>query len=554
MWAQIFNLAADEDVIFQYGLPTMMSESIWSKNTYGKWKLMRPSDTMSAIQWRSYSTKKAIISTCKAWHRIAAELLFRCLFFHEPRNLLSLCETLSSSSSEASTISSSLGWWTKRIHVCRYNRSTTMEKLDKALISIIKHCPNLEIFIVDVPMGETFGPVADGLSRYALKSLRTVHWNVSCELLPKVIWALDSLPSIICAHIDFESKPDEDSETVPLGAASDLHISLPHLQQLTLSGFFGQFLEEATGWSIPALRCVSFDCRNHRTDQPDAIGFLTPHGSKLTFLDLNCIPPLDVPTILDLCPSLTTFSFNADWRLQPPGEEVEAPRSLTIAHATNVPMSTLVVTPHQNIMTIGLHGLMYAFGVGYAASMAQLDPLSSHIIRRSNDLNIAALNRVNFPKLQTVRALSRAMLNDLNEADGPSETEGGVKRYDMWWEMLTRNGIRLEDCTGALLGTLPMDDDDEDDDDDDDDESEYVSAEEFDDDEEDEEEGEEDDGEEEEWELDIPPVPELGGPQVAELRQLLAECRAMAETREPSIFTPMFAAMEGMPGLPPPSP
>ncbi|KAG5643028.1 hypothetical protein DXG03_001640 [Asterophora parasitica] len=536
IWAQIFDLAADEDVIFQYGLPTMHSQSLWHKNLRGKWEVRRPTDAMNAIQFNSYATKKAIISTCKSWHEIGAELLFRCLFFHEPRNLLSLCETLESSSSTASTISSSLGWWTKRIHVCRYNRSTTMKNLDQALISIVKHCPNLGIFIVDVPMGDTFGPVADTLATYALKSLRTVHWNVSCELLPKVIWALDYLPSVMCAHIDFESKhEDEDSESVPLGSAGGLQICLPYLQQLTLSGFFGQFLEEATEWSLPSLRCVSFDCRNHRTDQPDALGFLAPHGSKLTFLDLNCIPPLDVPSILALCPELTTFSFNADWRLQPPGAEVPIPGSLAVAYAIDHLMSVIVNEPHLNITTIGLHGLLYAFDVGYAARVAKEDQLPSHIIRRSNDLNVAALNLVNFPKLKTVRTLSRAMLADLNEANGPSEDEG-MQRYDAWWAMLMEAGIRLEDCTGALLGTLPDDEEDdlEEDGDDDSDEDE-----------------ESDEEEEEGEELDIPPLPQVGGPALAELRQLLAECRAMEATREPLMFTSMFADMPGMPPLPP---
>ncbi|KAF8067966.1 hypothetical protein FPV67DRAFT_1416302 [Lyophyllum atratum] len=532
IWAHIFDLAADEDVIFQYGLPTMMSESTWSKNAFGRWTLRRPSEAINLVQRRSYATKKAIISTCKAWHRIGAELLFRCLFFNEPSNLLSLCEALDSSSSEISNISSSLGWWTRRIHVCRYSRSTTMANLDNALISIIKHCPNLDIFIIDVPMGDTFGPVADALATYALKSLRTVHWNVSCELLPKVIWALDSLPSIICARIDFESKVDEDSESIPLGSASGLHISLPHLQQLSLCGFFGQFLEEATEWSIPSLRCVSFDCGNHRFDQPDAVGFLTAHGSELTFIDLNCIPTLDVPRILDLCPKLTTFSFNGDWRLHPSEEDAQASGSLTVAMATKEPMSTLVNEPHPNITTIGLHGLMYAFGVGYAAEYSASNPLQCHIIRHSNDLNFAALNSANFPKLHTVRTLSRAMLNDLNDANGPSEEDGGVERYDKWWDMLVRSGIRLEDCTGALLGTLPMDEGEQED--------------EKDSEEEDEEASDDDEQDDDEWELDIPPVPQAGGSQVTELRQLLEECRAMAETREPSIFTGMFAEMEGM--------
>ncbi|KAG6811182.1 hypothetical protein H0H92_008622 [Tricholoma furcatifolium] len=529
IWAHIFDIAADEDVIFQYGLPTMMSESIWVKGLTSKWALRRPSDSLNYIQRSSYATKKAIISTCKSWHKIATELLFRCLFFNEPKNLLSLCEILDSVSSAATTISSSLGWWTKRIHVCRYTRSTTMAGLDKALNSIIQRCPNLEIFIVDVPMGETFGPVADTLATYTLKSLRTVHWNVSCELLPKVIWALDSLPSIIVAQIDFDSKSHEDLENVPLGSASDLQISLPHLQQLSLRGLFSQFLEEATGWTFPSLQCLSLDSINHRTDIPDVSAFLAAHGSELTFLDLNCIPTLDVPEILDLCPKLLSFSFNADWRLQPPDEAMPADGSLTVHMATNEAMSTLVYTPHPNIEVIGIHGLMYAFGVGYAAQYAAEDPLRAHVIGRSNDLNIAALNKTNFPRLHTVRALSRAMLSDLNDADGPSE-EGGMERYDKWWDMLTAQGIRLEDCTGALLGTLPKDEDVEPEDEDagsDDDMYE-------------EDEGSDGDLEEEE-EIERELIPQWrAGHGIAELRDLLDQCRMMELTREPSIFAPMF--------------
>ncbi|KAG6910726.1 hypothetical protein DXG01_008257 [Tephrocybe rancida] len=472
---------------------------------------------------------------------MTTELMFRCLFFNEPKNLLSLCEILNSSTSVATTISSSLGWWTKRIHVCRHTRSTTMEGLDEALNAIIKHCPNLEIFIVDVPMGETFGPVADTLATYTLKSLRTVHWNVSCELLPKVIWALDSLPSIICAHIDFESKSGEDSENVPLGSASDLQISLPHLQQLSLRGLFGQFLEEATGWTFPSLQCLSVDSVNHRTDQPDVVAFLTAHGAELTFLDLNCIPTLDVPEILDLCPKLITFSFNADWRLQPPGEAMPASGSLAAAMASTEAASTLVHTPHPNIMMIGLHGLMYAFGVGYAAQYAAEEPLRAHVIGRSNDLNVAALNKANFPRLQCVRALSRAMLSDLNDADGPSE-EVGMARYDKWWDMLTGEGIRLEDCTGALLGTLPKDEDLEGEG--------AEDEEEYEEDEDEEDEDSDGDWEEEEevWELVLPPAPQQPGHSISELRDLLDQCRMMAQTREPSIFTPMFAEVEDIGG------
>lgn len=421
-----------------------------------------------------------------------------------------------------------------------------MADLEDALVSVIRHCPNLEIFIVDWPMGETFGPVADALVTYAVKSLRVVHWHVPSNGLAKVIWALSALPFIIAGHIHFgaPTPDDEDSADAHLGAASNVNLTLPHLQQLSLRGHCQEFVEQAAGWTIPLLKNMTFDCGSLRTEMPDIVSFLKTHGAQLYFLDVNCIPPFDVRTILDLCPMLSAFCFNADWRVQQPGEEVPAPGSITMAHATDsLMMSKLVNNPHPNISMIGLHGLMYAFGVGVAAEVATNEPLMAHIIRSSNDLNMTALNRHNFPNLQFVRAVSWQMLSELNEADGPSAEDGGMMRYDKWWDILTRSGIQLEDCTGQPLGTLPMDeeeeeeeeDSDEEEDDDDDDDDEYEDEE---DEYEDSDEYEDDD--EEEWEFDIPPMPQEGGGHVDELRQLLEECRAMAEEREEPMFPPMM--------------
>jgi hypothetical protein len=374
-----------------------------------------------------------------------------------------------------------------------------MDDMENALISIIRQCPNLEIFVVDWPMGSTFGPVADALATFCSRSLRTVHWNVPAAASPKVIWALDSLPYILAAHVDFEVPADE---TVNLGAASNVHLTLPNLQQLSLRGYFQEFLEQATGWSIPALKNVAFDCGNSRSDQPDAVEFLTYHGAELIFLDLYCIPPLDVPQILDLCPLLTTFTFNADWRFTAPEDDV------------NEGVSTLVYRPHENITHIGCHGLLYAFGVGYAATYATVEPFRSHMIRRTNDRNFAALNRHNFPALKCVRVLSRTVLSDLNAADGPEQT--CLERWDRWWGQCVRQGSRLEDCTGALLGTLPEDDDSDDEDEDAEDGDSFLL-------------GEDEDGLGFRFRV---PIPRRDDEPVSELRQLLEECRQMAVGRD----------------------
>src|SRR5262249_24446128 len=123
-------------------------------------------------------------------------------------------------------------------------------------------------------------------------------------------------------------------------------------------------------------------------------------------------------------------AFNLDWRLASDDD-----------HAT-----ILVNRPHEYITHIGCHGLLYAFGVGYAATYASVEPLRSHMIRIANDRNFDALTRINFPALKCVRVLSTTVLSDLNAADGPEAS--CFERWERWWDQCAHQGIRLEDCTG----------------------------------------------------------------------------------------------------------
>jgi hypothetical protein len=62
LWSHIFDLAADEDVIFYPGLQTSMAQSTWSKSPWSSWTVRTPQDTINIIQRRSYATKKVRIS------------------------------------------------------------------------------------------------------------------------------------------------------------------------------------------------------------------------------------------------------------------------------------------------------------------------------------------------------------------------------------------------------------------------------------------------------------------------------------------------------------
>jgi hypothetical protein len=73
---------------------------------------------------------------------------------------------------------------------------------------------------------------------------------------------------------------------------------------------------------MPSLRILSIDSGISQCGTPDVVALLTNRDLNLVILDLNLNvePPVAVPTILDIiCPALTTFTFNADRRINPTG-------------------------------------------------------------------------------------------------------------------------------------------------------------------------------------------------------------------------------------------
>jgi len=368
-----------------------------------------------------------------------------------------------------------------------------MDDMEHVLVSIIRRCPNLELFVVNWSISTSFNSIISALYTHCSRSLRTVHLHVPPKALAKVIRMLEALPRLVAVQLEFDGTMPE---SVNLGSVYGIALELPKLEQLSLRGCFQDFIEQATDWMFPSLKDLSLDFLHYRDDFPDIIQFLACHGSDLHFLDISCELSLDVATILDLCPSLTTFCFGMDWLLQ---TAESFPFRVVMTHR-----------PHPNITTIGCHQLQHAFGVGYSGEYATVDPLATSLIRRKNDMNFEALNKQNFPKLQRVRVLNRMLLRDLENADGPHQS--CFERWERWWDQCARQGIRLEDCTGSPLGTLPP----------------KSERDESQDGEDAEEEVDEDEDSEMEQETS-----ELHGEDMtrSELRQLLVECRRMNDTR-----------------------
>lgn len=399
-----------------------------------------------------YSELQAIMFTCKQWYRVAYHLLFRYLFLSDIIRLPQLCLVLDRHAW--------LGWYVKRLHLIRYYtpRRLTIAHVETMLVTVIHHCPNLELFTVEWPIASSFPAIADSLVSYSAKSLHSVQWKIGLDCLAGLIWALDSLPSLVSVSIDFSiTLPDGSSEvsedTSPhLGTASHISLSLDCLRQLTLRGHSQEFVEQAIGWSFPVLQNFTLDFAAHRNNLPDVVEFLKSHGAQLTFLDLNTIPALDLPEVLAACPMLTSFSFNPDWHLP------------FHADSSDGEPATLLRQPHPHITHLGLHQLLNAFlppsqSTSDGASGGSGLQVATMLVQRTNDLTFSQLTRTLFPSLKVVRVLNRTLLAGLERQNGPEDD--GYTRWERWETQCGAEGIRLEDCTGALLGDLPLDSDDE---------------------------------------------------------------------------------------------
>jgi hypothetical protein len=85
---------------------------------------------------------------------------------------------------------------------------------------------------------------------------------------------------------------------------------------------------------------------------------------------------------------------------------------------------------------------------------------------RTNDTTFAQLTRTLFPALKVVRVLNRTLLSGLERQNGLEDE--GYACWERWEAQRKEEGVRLEDCTGALLEDLPAGRDQEDDSDRDD--------------------------------------------------------------------------------------
>lgn len=363
--------------------------------------------------------------------QVGTEYMYRTIYISDRKRLQKLCHILDANSS--------LGRYIRVIYIYVDDRRGTQKLnalgMDDCLVSLVRHCPNLQNFIVIPELDSTsFLSVADALRTYCFPSLKLLQWKLSFGVQSKLVQALRAMRNLVALQIELTNPPAESTGSFA-GIRQLVDVRFPHLRQLCLRGAIQEFVEQIATWDMPALAHLTLDFKQCRHDFPDLNEILAVHGPQLDLLDINALPTLDVSAILSICKKLTTFCFNLDWQLE----------------------DNMVRSPHTSLRTIGLYGLRYAFGVGFAEEVAQVNPFEAIVVRRRNDINFHALNKTNFPALRAIRVLETTLLEDLNKNNGPAQgISGGLQRWERWWDQCATGGIRLEDCTGNFLGNLPL--------------------------------------------------------------------------------------------------
>ncbi|KAJ7088723.1 hypothetical protein B0H15DRAFT_285112 [Mycena belliarum] len=393
-----------------------------------------PQRVLEMVQRRSYRTKMAIMLTCKHWRALEYNSFFRFLCFRAPSHL---CDILDRSAAAATTVAASLGWWTRRIHLAGINfRGPTMRQersalLQDTLVRILRHCPNVEIFVVQWPLDtSTFGTIADALVRHAAHSLRTLYIHIQgWPALHKLVATLPALPYVCAAHVRLAPSIWERHLPTPDGPP----IRLPHLQQLSLSGRPQQLIHVARHWYLPALRAFSLSCETRvKAYLPATSVFLAAHGAQLTTLELCSWPAMPLAHMLAACPALTTLAFNGDWAFDLPGDTGALQGTPPFAHA--------------RLARVGLHGL------GHACDPSAKRSETVRNAARMNERALALLSaRGSFPALMCVRLLRGDVVRERARARAQADGDGAARRSARTWARW-EGILARRDPAGGLLG------------------------------------------------------------------------------------------------------
>jgi len=303
------------------------------------------------------------------------------------------------------------------------------------IVSLLHFLPNLRILMLDSFHDSGVAMTSGSLLLNAVKGLKWLK-QLSLLFYPfktmlNVSHLTSNMPYLLSLDISHSVAP------IDPGDAPDRDVVISSLQNMSIFAFNDVFSDYMKDWTLPSLRRLNILFGFGSNDRGLAAMLQSSSiASTLQTLDLfgweDVQITINVSTVLELLPSLEELAFVIEWNIQGP-------------------------IAHKRLNRIGIYG----GGILFAFRRDTMPPpprwLSPKRYTAHNVvLTISKLNKINFPQLTTVRLLSLDEVHYFLARGGTDALdEEKSATWLEWREQTTRDGIRVEDCTGNEFGTWP---------------------------------------------------------------------------------------------------
>ncbi|KII85460.1 hypothetical protein PLICRDRAFT_145170 [Plicaturopsis crispa FD-325 SS-3] len=375
-------------------------------------------------------TKCSLVLVCRAWKRVATEILYEYIPIRSPRRADMILTALNgiplSTSPDQRT--SEYGKWTRHISVHTGVRGADTFSFLQKVYYILRLCPNLRAFTGNWTRPLPIHFMAILVSKLG-PSLHHLMWDeetfaaVSADTcviatpeffgMFRALRVLDLRKGVGCAM------PARDQK-IP-------RPELPHVEDLLVGSQPYRNLPVASTLQLPSLRRVVLEQRGTFWLVSELKDFIAAHGPRIRSLDVasghlprdSCRIDLSIFTDPDACPNLADLTFHVC-----------------------TPAITPSAQPHTALRRIGLRG------VDVDKLIHPRDKIRQHLAenhpsRNGHEYLETVLNLVDsaFPNLEVVRTVGWF-------ADAESVT--GKEIFYTWVDRYEKQGLDLQDGEGIL--------------------------------------------------------------------------------------------------------
>lgn len=396
--------------------------------------MKRVSTNVMGVNTPAFSTrtKLSLVLVCRAWRRIAVQMLYEHVVIRSPARANAILAVLRSSAQKSEYgnrergqiwASPGYGMWTRHIEIFTHARGADDIRYLQIIFHILQSCPNLRTL-----SGTWIHPLPieflTAISTLYGPSLEALYWG-ELTIFPTI-----TTPEFLGAFLSLRVLDLRNYVGNDLSAGSETGPripTLPNVQHLIVSTH-PRSVAVATVLSLPALRNLTVKTVSVEVDTLDILlAFLKVHGRSLTWIDLPS-PSVDTdpdpdtaifrrsashlnPDIFlrpDLCPNLDTFTFPT----------------------TSPPLSSHV---HHSLRRIGLRGVRAESLYPDKTSGDKGSGTKGHLLSFTPE---------KYPNLEVVKTVGF-----LVDAD----TDSLIKDVFIWWvEKFEKQGIDFLDGEGVL--------------------------------------------------------------------------------------------------------